>query len=78
MCTSTRFPEAIPLRNIPTSALTIDFVLMFLKGIASGKRVEVHTNVKRYSFPDLVRGKGPTQSISILLKGSSKAGIGCY
>ena len=50
---------------------------MFLKGIASGKRVEVHIIVKRYSFPDLVRGKGPTQSISILLKGSAKAGIGC-
>ena len=50
---------------------------MFLKGIASGKRVEVHIIVKRYSFPDLVQGKGPTQSISILQKGSSKAGIGC-
>ena len=50
---------------------------MFLKGIASGKRVEVHKIVKRYSFPDFVRGKGPTQSISILLKGSSKADTGC-
>ena len=46
---------------------------MFLKGIASGKRVEVHITVKRYSFPDFVRGEGPTQSLSILLKGSSKA-----
>ena len=49
---------------------------MFLKEIASGKGVEVHIIVKRYSFPDLVRGKGPTQSTNILLKGSSKAGIG--
>ena len=52
-------------------------VLIFLKGIASGKRVEAHIIVKRYSLPDLVYGNGPTQSIMILLKGSSNAGIGC-
>ena len=34
--------------------------------------------VKRYSLPDLVFGNGPTQSIMILLKGSSNAGIGCH
>ena len=52
-------------------------VLIFLKGIASGKRVEAHIIVKRYSLPDLVFGNGPTQSIMNLLKGSSNAGIGC-
>ena len=60
-----------------TKALTIVLVLIFLKGIASGKRVETHIIVKRNSFPDLVFGNGPTQSIMILLKGSSNAGIGC-
>ena len=29
------------------------------KGIASGKRVEAHIIVKRYSLPDLVFGNGP-------------------
>jgi hypothetical protein len=50
---------------------------MFLKGIASGKRMEAHIIVNRYSDPDLVLGKGPTHSLMILLNGSSKAGIGC-
>ena len=45
--------------------------------MASGNRVEAHIIVIRYSWPDLVLGKGPTQSIIILLKGSSKAGMGC-
>ena len=44
--------------------------------MASGKRVEAHIIVRRYSWPDLVLGKGPTHSIIILLKGSSKAGMG--
>ena len=60
-----------------TKALTMFLVLTFLSGMASGKRVEAHIIVRRYSWPDLVLGKGPTQSIIILLKGSSKAGIGC-
>ena len=60
-----------------TKALTIFFVLIFLSGMASGKHVEAHIIVRRYSWPDLVLGKGPTESIIILLKGSSKAGIGC-
>ena len=60
-----------------TSALTIVLVLIFLSGMASGKRVEAHIIVKRYWQPDLVLGRGPTQSIMILLKGSSKAGMGC-
>ena len=58
-------------------AFTIVSVFIFLNGIASGKRVEAHIIVKRYSLPDLVFGNGPTQSIMILLKGSSNAGIGC-
>ena len=53
------------------------FVFIFLSGIASGKRVEVHNIVKRYSLPDLGLGRGPTQAILILLKGQSKAGMGC-
>ena len=57
--------------------LTKVFVLIFLKEIASGKRVEAHIIIKRYSFPDLVFGNGQTQLIMILLKGSLNAGIGC-
>ena len=60
-----------------TRALTMLLVLIFLSGMASGKRVEAYIIMRRYSWPDLVLGKGPTQSIIILLKGSSKAGIGC-
>ena len=45
--------------------------------MAYGKRVEAHIIMRRYSLPDFVLGKGPTQSIIILLKGSSKAGMGC-
>ena len=59
-----------------TKALTMVYVLIFLKGIASGKRIEAHIIVKRYSLPDLVFGNGPTQTIMILLKGSSNAGMG--
>ena len=36
--------------------------------MASGKRVEAHIIVRRYSLPDLLLGKGPTQSIISLLK----------
>ena len=64
------------MKNL-TKALTVVFVLIFLKGIASGKRVEAHILVERYSFPDLVFVNGPTQSIMILLNGSSNTGIGC-
>ena len=32
--------------------LTIFFVLIFLSGMASGKRVEAHIIVRRYSWPD--------------------------
>ena len=60
--------EAYKCKNF-TKALTMFLVLIFLSGMASGKRVETHIIV--------VSGKGPTQSIIILLKGSSKAGIGC-
>ena len=52
-------------------------VLIFLSGMASVKCVEAHIIARRYSWPDLVLGKGPIQSIIILLKGSSKAGMGC-
>ena len=48
-----------------------------MSGMASGKRVEAHILVKIYWQPDFVVGRGPTQSIIIMLKGSSKAGMGC-
>ena len=47
------------------------------KGMTSGKRMEKYINVKRYSQPDSILGKRPTQSIIILLKGSSNAVISC-
>ena len=43
----------------------------------SGMRVEAHIIVKRYWQHDYVLGRGPTQTIMILLKGSSNAGMGC-
>ena len=49
---------------------------MFLKGIASGNLVDAHITVKRYLFPLLVLGRGPTQFIITLLKGSSITGMG--
>ena len=55
-----------------TKALTIIFVLIFLSGMASGKRVEAHIIVRRSSWPALVLGKGPTHSIIILLKSHQK------
>lgn len=49
---------------------------MFVSGMASGNRVDVHMMVSKYWFPDLVLGKAPTQSTNTRLKGSSIAGIG--
>ena len=49
---------------------------MFLRGIAYGNRIAEHIMVNKYTLPDLVLGKGPTQSINILLNGSPNAGIG--
>ena len=39
-----------------------------LSGMASGKRVDAHIIVRRYSQPDLVFGRGPTQSINYSVK----------
>ena len=50
-------------------ALTITFALIFLEGIPSGNLV-AHIVVRKYWFPDLVLGSGPTQSTMILLNGS--------
>ena len=50
---------------------------MLLRGIACGQRVELHIIVNKYSFCDLVLFNGPTQSIIMCEKGSSKAGMGC-
>ena len=47
------------------------------RGIASGNRVAVHMIVNKYWLSDLVRGRGPRQSIKIRSKGSPMAGIGC-
>ena len=72
-----KFEPADPTEQTLGGLQIIFFVLIFLSGMASGKRIEAHIIVRRYSWPGLVLGKGPTQSIIILLKGSSKAGIGC-
>ena len=55
-------------------ALGIVLALIFLSGIASGKRVEAHIIVNTYRFPYLVLGSGATRSTISLLKESSKAG----
>ena len=55
---------------------TIRGALIFRRGKASGKRVARHIIVSRYWFPDLVLGKGPTQSMMISLNGSPQAGMG--
>lgn len=46
-------------------------------GIASGNRVAAHIIVSRYLSPLFVFGKGPTQSIITLSKGTPVTGIGC-
>ena len=53
-------------------ALTMFLFLIFLSGMASGKRVGTHIIVRRHSWPDLVLGNAPTQSIIILLKDPQK------
>ena len=62
------------MKNL-TKAFTMVLVLIFLNGIASGKRVEAHIIVKRCSLPDFVFGNGPTQSIMILLKVHQMQGL---
>ena len=73
------------MKNL-TKAFTIVLVLIFLEGIVlifleellqGNVLKQAHIIVKRYSLPDLVFRNGETQLIMILLKGSSKAGIGC-
>ena len=59
-----------------TNAFIMVGALIFLRGIASGKRVDAHIIVNRYELPALVFGRGPTQSMNIRLNSSSKAGIG--
>ena len=58
--------------NYLIRASPIVLVLIFLKGIASWKRVEAHILVTRLGF-----GNGPTQFIMILLKDSSNVGMRC-
>ena len=62
------------MKNL-TKVFTIVYVLIFLKRIASGKRVDSRIIVKWYSFADLVFGNGPTQSIMVPLNGSSNAAV---
>ena len=57
-------------------ALIIVLALIFLSGIASGKRVEAHIIVSNYRFTYLSLESGPAQSTITLLKESSKAGTG--
>ena len=72
----TDFGRPTNVKNF-TRALTMFLVLIFLSGMAFEKRVEAHFIVSRYSWPDLVLGKVPTQSKNILLKGLSKVSMGC-
>ena len=59
------------------NALTVVFALIFLRGIASGNLVDAHMAVNKYWLPDLVLGRGPTQSMITLPNGPSNVGIGC-
>ena len=59
-----------------TNAFIMVGALIFLRGIAFGKRVDAHMIVNRCELPALVFNRGPTQSMNIRLNGSSKAGIG--
>ena len=63
------------VKNFASALITV-WALIFLRGIASGSPVTIHIIVNRYVFPDLVLGKGPMQSTSIRLNGSSTGGIG--
>ena len=58
------------------SAFTMVGALIFCTGTASGNLVFTHIIVSRYWLPDLVLGRGPTQSTNTLLNDSSVAGIG--
>ena len=69
------FGRPTKVKNL-VSAFIIVGALIFLTGTASGNLVATHIMVKRYWLPDLVIGRGPTQSINTLLKGSSMAGMG--
>ena len=72
-CNSTGYPKIV--KNLCRASI-IFRVLIFLNAIASTYRVEAHILVNKYSLPDLVLGKGPTQSITMRAKGSPNAGIG--
>ena len=63
------------VKNLISAFMTVG-ALICLTGTASGNLVVTHIIVKRYWLPDLVFGRGPTQSINTLLKGSSMAGMG--
>ena len=63
-------------KNKIVKALIIVLALIFLSGMASGKRVEAHIIVSNYRFPYLVLESGPAQSTITLLKESSNAGTG--
>ena len=63
-------------KNKIVKALIIVLALIFLSGMASGKRVEAHIIVSTYRFAYLVLESGPAQSTITLLKKSSKAGTG--
>lgn len=67
-------PPQIIKKNL-IRALARVFALIFLSSMASGNCVDVYMMVSKYWFPDLVLGKGPTQSTNTRLKGSSSPGI---
>ena len=57
-------------------ASTTFLAVILLKETASENRVDTSMMINRNWKPDLVLGKGPTQSTKTLLYGSSKVGIG--
>ncbi len=59
------------------NALVMAGAVIFLRGIASGKRVDMHITVSRNWLPAFVLGNGPTQSTRTCSNGSPTAGIGC-
>ncbi len=65
----------ILVKNL-TRASDTDLAVIFLSGIASGYLVLASIIVKIHMCPDLVFGKGPTQSIMTLSNDCPHAGIG--
>ena len=58
------------LVNIKVKCWMMIAVVVFLKGTASGQRVAMSKQVRRYLNPPLATGNGPTISMAILSDGT--------